>query len=376
MSASAKFLDFQNYEKIKLLKKYEYFHINKVICEVHLIKQKDTGKLFVANITHPEDEHENRKSPQRLINNLYELNQHPSILKIVGHSKIKSENRTQTVVITEFHSKGTLSDMIESEKVGNSVDGWSNTKKLISIYGIAAGLLHMHSKNILHRDVKPSKILLDDNLYPKIRGFNLSIKCNDKSSQKVVKSTPEYMAPEIILREPSSKAMDVYSFAMTMYEILSLHRPFEEIENLNVIKVLQKIESGKMPAFKENIPKAFQKLIDRCWSKNPLERPNFEEIVDSLKNDPEFIFEGVDKEEYFNYINFVDQHYDACEDDVTFSTYTEEEKVLREQIHLKNEEHIFLLKEIERLKKNLNEEKEKLQNAIQLKEKRDTFKMQ
>lgn len=368
MIGKAPFFDFQDFERLDLIRKYEYFHINKVFGEVYTIRQKDSGKIFVANMTRPECSDENHKSPQRVVNILSELD-HPSLLKLVGCSKIHSENITQSVIITEYFSNGTLSDMIQSEKLGHPHPGWNNTKKLIAVYGIASGLQYMHSHNILHRDIKPSKVLMDDSLYPKIRGFNLIVKCDDKASQKDIKSTPEYMAPEIIMMEPSSKPMDVYSFAMTVYEIMNLQRPFEEIKNPNVIKILQKVGSGEMPKINNTTPKAFQKLIERCWAKDPEERPTFKEIVNLLKTDPGFITDDIDKEEYYKYINLIDQHMDNDDElDNTLTTYEDEEKRLREQIDLKNEENLFLRKEIEKLRQNLNQEKEKVQNIILQKE--------
>ena len=62
-----------------------------------------------------------------------------------------------------------------------------------------------------------------------------------------------------------------------------------------------------------------------------------------MKTDSDFITDGVNKEEYFNYINMIDQYLNLNDKNASLSTYIEEEKVLREQINLKNEENIFLL---------------------------------
>lgn len=369
MTLEAPLLDFQNFKKLELIKKTEYHYVNKLFCEQYRVQQKDTGKIYTANISRPEETQKTSKTFNRVVNILAKLN-YPSLLKFVGYSKINQDDISQSAVITEYFPNITLDDMIKSEKSGHPISGWNDTKKLISIYGIASGMAYLHSKNILHRNLKPEHILMDESFYPKIRGYNLLINCNDKSIMKPIKCSPEYMAPEIIMREQSSKPMDVYSFAMTIYEIITLNHPFEEIENLNVIHILKKVNKGEMPEFPSSTPKAFQDLIERCWAKNPEERPTFDEIVFLLRTDPEFISKNVNKEEYKNYINLLDESTrDEEEKEITNFITEEDEKVLKKQIQMKNEENKHLRHEIKNLKKKLHEEKEKLKKAIEQKEK-------
>ncbi|KAK8883181.1 hypothetical protein M9Y10_045831 [Tritrichomonas musculus] len=101
------------------------------------------------------------------------------------------------------------------ELSGLSPDEWGDTKKLINIYGIASDMSYLHEQNILHRDLKPENVLVDGYLYPKISDFGLSkitdflsISMNFQS-QKGLKGTPIYMAPEILSNEEYSKSGDV-----------------------------------------------------------------------------------------------------------------------------------------------------------------------
>ena len=110
---------------------------------------------------------------------------------------------------------------------GLSPKKWDDTKKLINIYGIASGMSYLHSHKVIHRDLKLENILLDEYLNPKISDFGLSkiidflsISMNVQS-QRGLKGTPIYIAPEIYAEEEYSKSSDVYAFAFIVYEIIT-----------------------------------------------------------------------------------------------------------------------------------------------------------
>lgn len=356
MTLQAPLLDFADFKKLGLINKYEYFLTNKVFSEIYKVQEKDTGEIYTANISRPEEKKKDSKAFKRIISILPQLN-HPSILHFIGYSKFEQDGKSYSAVITDYFSNGTLKDSIAAEISGNPVQGWNDTKKLITIYGIASGMAYMHSKNVLHRNLKPVSIVMDKSFYPKIRNFNLIIKCDDESCKKPIKTTPEYTAPEIIMREPSSKPMDVYAFGMIVYEIVTLHHPYEEIENLNVVHVIQKVGNGQLPEFPKSTPIVYQKLIKRCWAKNPDERPTFDEIVLLLRTNPEFVTENVKKDEYFKYINYLDQYTNKKDKESANNYISDDEgKEIREQIKLKTEE-------IKKLKENLIDHDKKLHDA-------------
>ena len=109
----------------------------------------------------------------REVNILMKIN-HPSVIRFVGFSPINFHEEQKPVIITEFLTNGTLSDMIELEKKGLFNKLWTDTRKLICIYGVAASMSYLHAHNIIHRDLKPANILMDDFLFPKIADFGLS----------------------------------------------------------------------------------------------------------------------------------------------------------------------------------------------------------
>ena len=191
------------------------------------------------------------------------------------------------------------------------ISDWNDTKKLINIYGIASAMSFLHSHNILHRDLKPQNIFLDDFLYPKIGDFGLSTKFHSVDSlsyQSIsgLKGTPVYSAPEVLQDNCYSKSSDVYAFSFIVFEIITNEIPFQFLNNMNQI-YSEIVIKGNRPEFNKNIPSCYRSLIEKTWSQNPNERLSFNEIEKLLKTDLSFISKGVNKSEYFKYIQMIDE---------------------------------------------------------------------
>lgn len=202
---------------------------------------------------------------------------------------IDFKEQRKPVIVTEFFSNVVLEQILDLEKMNKKISGWDKTKKLINIYGIASGLSYMNSHNILHCCLSPSNVYLNDILCPKIGDFGLYarlVNTNDMKNQSMsgAKGTSIYTVPEVLESNVYSKASDVYSFALVVYEILSNEKPFTETDSISLIynKIVVK---GERPLMNDSIPDRFKKLIEQCWSQDPNERPEFSEIVYQLKMD-------------------------------------------------------------------------------------------
>lgn len=197
-------------------KQYKFIELNKYkimysigsgsFSNVYLVKNKRNCKYYAAKVSlfMVDEENKDYKETQALFReiNLMSLLDHPSILKFIGYSQTDFDGDPTPTIITEYATNGSLCEILEMEKSGLSPDEWSNTKKLIVVYGTAIGMMYLHSHNIIHRDLKPQNILLNEFLHPKISDFGLS-KINEFlsasmniQSQKGLKGTPIYMAPE------------------------------------------------------------------------------------------------------------------------------------------------------------------------------------
>lgn len=143
--------------------------------------------------------------------------------------------------------------------------------KIYLIKEIAHGLCYLHSKNIIHGDLKCLNILLSkpynekeiEYPIPKICDFGLCITMDDTSQLKGY--TLRWGAPEVILKKKATKKSDIFSFGMVMYEIISQKIPFYEIKDNNIIT--QMIINKKIPNIdildcKENIKQIIKNTLN------------------------------------------------------------------------------------------------------------------
>lgn len=111
----------------------------------------------------------------------------------------------------------------------------------------------------------------------------------------------EFIAPEVFSNQEYSKASDVYSFGILVYSILAKSLPFENSGGKNVMySVLIKKERPKRV---ETIDSKYWELIQKCWSTNPSERPTFEDIVNQLGTNTDYITKKIDVKAFNCYKN-------------------------------------------------------------------------
>ncbi|GBC08901.1 hypothetical protein RclHR1_08480004 [Rhizophagus clarus] len=156
------------------------------------------------------------------------------------------------------------------------------------IYGIIQSLNKIHNENIIHRDLHSGNILysnLNQNWYVSDLGLCGPV---NKPIKSIYGNLP-YIAPEVISGEQTTKASDIYSFAMLMWEISSGQPPFFKHEH--DYNLVINIINGIRPIVVSGTPLEYKNLMVQCWDADPSKRPDahslfkkFREINFSYQN--------------------------------------------------------------------------------------------
>ena len=176
-------------------------------------------------------------------------------------------------IFTEYCSRGSLDKYIFTSKLS------PNYLQLNAIC-IALGMAHIHSKGIIHRDLKCANVLLDEQFFPRICDFGLATFEDSKRQQYCQVGTPMYMPPEMFIHEPYNHKVDVFSFGMILYEMNECHVPWPGLDKDDI---QTNICAGKRPEFRTT-PSDMRKLITKCWITDPSKRPEFQQIADDLSS--------------------------------------------------------------------------------------------
>jgi serine/threonine protein kinase len=151
----------------------------------------------------------------------------------------------------------------------------------------ALGLQHAHeSAGIVHRDIKPSDILVDRGGCVKIIDMGLARFPSDEDAvlptryDEIVLGTPDYMAPEQALAPHRVDIRaDIYSLGATFYFCLTRYTPFPESTVAQKLIWLQTRQPEPVSQLRPNVPQALAALIERMMAKDPAQRPQTPRVV-------------------------------------------------------------------------------------------------
>ena len=170
----------------------------------------------------------------------------------------------------------TLADRLEElRRAGGPEKGHSRwAAELIAEVGDA--LQHAHSSGVVHRDVKPSNILLTPEGHPKVTDFGLA-RIEDRlvfSRSGELTGTPFYMSPEQAMsrRIGIDHRTDIFSLGVTLYEALTLVRPFEGETSHEVMKKIILMEPPRPHKITAHVPRDLEVICLKAMEKDPVRR--------------------------------------------------------------------------------------------------------
>lgn len=206
---------------------------------------------------------------------------HPNVVAFYGVVPDGASGTLATV--TEFMANGSLRvALMEKDKL------LTHSEKLIIAMDAAFGMEYLHSKNIVHFDLKCDNLLVNlrDPQRPicKVGDFGLSkIKRNTLVSGGI-RGTLPWMAPELLNGNATrvSEKVDVYSFGIVLWEILTGEEPYANMHYGAVIGGI--VKNTLRPTIPEWCDPQWRKLMEQCWSADPQARPPFMDVANKLRS--------------------------------------------------------------------------------------------
>lgn len=196
------------------------------------------------------------------------------ILKSISHNYIiplywAFQTPNYVYMVFEYCPYGDLSKLLSEKGV------LPEYQAKIYIAQILLALEHLHSFDIIYRDLKPQNILLDEQCHAKLADFGLARENTNKNNLAITFcGSPGYLAPETINNSGAWKSADIYSLGICLYELLVGHLPFTDT---NLIKLYKRITTNKI-SFPSSLSPNAKSLISSLTKKIPEKRPLIHDI--------------------------------------------------------------------------------------------------
>ncbi|CAM8882809.1 unnamed protein product [Rhodiola kirilowii] len=147
---------------------------------------------------------------------------------------------------------------------------------------LSRGLSYLHSKKIVHRDVKTENMLLDSKRTLKIADFGVArVEAQNPCEMTGETGTLGYMAPEVLQGKPYNRRCDVYSFGICLWEIYCCDMPYPNLSEIAISSAV--VQQNLRPEIPRCCPKPLANIMRKCWDANHEKRPDMDEVVRLLE---------------------------------------------------------------------------------------------
>ncbi|KAA0166012.1 hypothetical protein FNF31_01625 [Cafeteria roenbergensis] len=149
------------------------------------------------------------------------------------------------------------------------------------LHDVACGMQFVHEQGIVHCDLKPSNILLDEHSHARVCDFGLSQVAAHRTAARA-QGTQQYMAPELLTTAPvvMDAAVDVFAFGVMAWEACTGKQAFAGVFAHD--DMARGVRDGIRPPIPHAAPRALADLLESCWHGDPTMRPTFAEVARQL----------------------------------------------------------------------------------------------
>jgi len=202
---------------------------------------------------------------------------HPNIVSLL----ILVEENGSSYLVMEFIEGQTLESLIRQI-------GLIPPERAVAIsLQLLDALAFAHAHGVIHRDVKPSNIMITDSGVAKVTDFGIAKFLGEKrhTATGVRPGTLWYMSPEQVRGGDLDARSDIYSFGITFYEMLTGRVPFDAESEYEVMRSHVELDPPSPRNYYPHIPEPLEYLILKCLAKNPDDRfQSIQEVSESLRS--------------------------------------------------------------------------------------------
>mmetsp|Transcript_44321 Transcript_44321/g.103579 ORF Transcript_44321/g.103579 Transcript_44321/m.103579 type:complete len:365 (+) Transcript_44321:69-1163(+) len=210
---------------------------------------------------------------------------HPDLVMFLGACL---EPSRPIMCVTEFMPKGDLEHYYETQRKVRNLHRWRpGLAKVVEwSSAVARALIFLHSRKMIHRDLKPMNLLLTKHHEVKVADFGISRMLAEADVYDMTGGigTTRWMAPEVMRHGCYDEKVDIYAFGMIVYFMSSGHIPFDHL-GLSCQSLREQFRYGgePRPLASECSPK-LRPLMEAAWHVDPTRRPTAEELLEDLQH--------------------------------------------------------------------------------------------
>jgi hypothetical protein len=223
---------------------------------------------------------------------------HPHVMPLIG--MVNPTNTAGPILLTPYSQSGSLEDVLDRVRRNDPPPFWNDATKLRMIVSLVTGLNYLHNHGIVHRELKPTDLIVESDGSLRICGYATSVLEEHRFTKATQVGGPSYMAPEIFddehdgqkLRDPKT---DIFSFGLIVYELLCGPKVFPStMSAATIMRRAMSTRASDRPVIPDSLHPILRELMSRSWIPTATKRPSFETLWKRMRGARFKLFPAID----------------------------------------------------------------------------------